>query len=496
MHKKLDVLYNVNKFQADIQHELKSIKLSPCELKQRHLIGYFVKIYVNNNHNFNFSHVNRLTSHFSEEEKISILSRIESCEFFLHETNDHIQLAAELFKFKYAKQIDFLEEILHENSDIYTLHNKYHNHTAFSGLHILLSFHSDASPLVTCCAKLFFEAPNDSHFQLLMAFYKLFNAHPSYSPPLNTSGDILSSSNPHSSIPALIATPVVQLANPTPTPSSYSPRSELLEITQPTSGNIALTIPIVVNNNPFSRSNSPLQVYPQAHEGQNLFSAYPPSIKSPELDHYPSSLPMYTNQNWNVPPNYTNYNLPPTNAPYHYPQQGRDFCSPPYSQQPFYQNPPYNNMYLPMTSYLPFQPSQQPPSIPNQPLQLPQTSITTPTPPPFSQQPLQLSGENSLLTPPPRAINQQEVFSHSTAERKDWELSHEEINLNKVIGTGSFGEVWLGEWQGNLVAVKKISAHHGAKLAENDIAAFKQEIEIMAYGFIFLPPSYFLLNIK
>ena len=39
-----------------------------------------------------------------------------------------------------------------------------------------------------------------------------------------------------------------------------------------------------------------------------------------------------------------------------------------------------------------------------------------------------------------------------------WEIHSQDVALERKIGTGSFGEVWTGRWQGITVAVKKINS--------------------------------------
>ncbi len=36
-----------------------------------------------------------------------------------------------------------------------------------------------------------------------------------------------------------------------------------------------------------------------------------------------------------------------------------------------------------------------------------------------------------------------------------WEIAAADVRLEELVGSGSFGEVWRGRWQGIMVAVKK-----------------------------------------
>ena len=52
------------------------------------------------------------------------------------------------------------------------------------------------------------------------------------------------------------------------------------------------------------------------------------------------------------------------------------------------------------------------------------------------------------------------------------------MKLSKVIGKGSCGEVWKGDWNGNPVAVKKIFR---ALLSDSALEEFKSESKILRY---------------
>jgi serine/threonine-protein kinase CTR1 len=57
-----------------------------------------------------------------------------------------------------------------------------------------------------------------------------------------------------------------------------------------------------------------------------------------------------------------------------------------------------------------------------------------------------------------------EALLASSPEKKSWLLSSKELKYEEVIGRGSFGEVWLANWRGKKVAVKKMQNGAGAIL--------------------------------
>lgn len=61
--------------------------------------------------------------------------------------------------------------------------------------------------------------------------------------------------------------------------------------------------------------------------------------------------------------------------------------------------------------------------------------------------------------------------------KEPWELDPTEIKLCEKIGSGSFGDVWRGEWAGIEVAVKKITK---ASITDKDIQSFRDEVDIMS----------------
>jgi len=82
---------------------------------------------------------------------------------------------------------------------------------------------------------------------------------------------------------------------------------------------------------------------------------------------------------------------------------------------------------------------------------------------------------------PASAISGSSSSSSSSAvkEKLLWELDSTEIVLERRIGSGASGEVWLGTWAGTKVAVKKLSK---VQLTESDLKSFEAEIDLMRYG--------------
>ena len=107
-----------------------------------------------------------------------------------------------------------------------------------------------------------------------------------------------------------------------------------------------------------------------------------------------------------------------------------------------------------------------------------------------------VAAELRQSAPPPSYSNHishdllqlQNPSNHLTAstpisrKREDWELDVSEITFTKKIGTGSFGEVWKGEWAGIVVAIKKISV---SQIGEKEKNAFREEINIMTFVYFY-----------
>ena len=74
------------------------------------------------------------------------------------------------------------------------------------------------------------------------------------------------------------------------------------------------------------------------------------------------------------------------------------------------------------------------------------------------------------------------LSTDKTQDLKDslesWDLTPKEIQLEKELGKGSFGVVYLGKLRGQMVAVKKLNKQ---SLDEKTMESFKTEIEIMRY---------------
>jgi len=85
---------------------------------------------------------------------------------------------------------------------------------------------------------------------------------------------------------------------------------------------------------------------------------------------------------------------------------------------------------------------------------------------------------NPLTLTGHQAANMPHMSPHPAPRRReDWELDPAEVVFQNKIGVGSFGEVWRGEWAGIDVAIKKVS---NAKIGPKEVAAFREEINIMA----------------
>jgi serine/threonine protein kinase len=71
-------------------------------------------------------------------------------------------------------------------------------------------------------------------------------------------------------------------------------------------------------------------------------------------------------------------------------------------------------------------------------------------------------------------VSASNILANLAAERKPWMLSSEELKYEAVIGNGSFGEVWLGQFRGKKVAIKKLT-----QLTQHNLGDFVREVNIM-----------------
>ena len=60
---------------------------------------------------------------------------------------------------------------------------------------------------------------------------------------------------------------------------------------------------------------------------------------------------------------------------------------------------------------------------------------------------------------------------HCYDTKDEWEVDRSHITFDQSLGDGHFGEVWLGQWKGNQVAVK---LYNSVKMKSEDF--FLQQI--------------------
>jgi hypothetical protein len=61
-------------------------------------------------------------------------------------------------------------------------------------------------------------------------------------------------------------------------------------------------------------------------------------------------------------------------------------------------------------------------------------------------------------------------------KQDDWEISYEDLDINNLLGTGSFGSVYRATWKGSEVAVKVMISERVTKEMEK---SFKDEVRVM-----------------
>lgn len=59
----------------------------------------------------------------------------------------------------------------------------------------------------------------------------------------------------------------------------------------------------------------------------------------------------------------------------------------------------------------------------------------------------------------------------------EWEIEYEEVELDKLVGKGGYGEVYRGVWRGTEVAIKKLLVQ---KMEKKHLKEFKHEINLMS----------------
>lgn len=108
-----------------------------------------------------------------------------------------------------------------------------------------------------------------------------------------------------------------------------------------------------------------------------------------------------------------------------------------------------------------------------------------------SQQPIRHYMTSSAPATPPHANQVQHstygfsVSQESTSKlevsnsaiREGFNILYHEIEFEKKIGAGAFGEVWKGEWAGTSVAIKKILK---VDISEDDLKEFATEILLIS----------------
>lgn len=144
------------------------------------------------------------------------------------------------------------------------------------------------------------------------------------------------------------------------------------------------------------------------------------------------------------------------------------------TQQQQQQQQMQQQRHVPLQQQMPLGLQMGLPGMPGNPLMPSHTPMAAGAPlamPTVPQAPLAASVPLGML--PPTSFNTTQATG---VQKEPWELDTSEVTLERKIGSGSFGEVWKGEWAGIEVAIKKISK---AGISDKELKAFREEIEIM-----------------
>jgi hypothetical protein len=70
-------------------------------------------------------------------------------------------------------------------------------------------------------------------------------------------------------------------------------------------------------------------------------------------------------------------------------------------------------------------------------------------------------------------------FGGATEEKEPWLVNFDEIRMDKLIGTGSFGDVYAASWSSKKVAAKKFIRQ---KITSQLVLEIRTECAILRYG--------------
>lgn len=79
-----------------------------------------------------------------------------------------------------------------------------------------------------------------------------------------------------------------------------------------------------------------------------------------------------------------------------------------------------------------------------------------------------------------RVLALKALKSVEEGHKKNYKIEYKEITLKTLVGTGNFGQVYLGEYRGTDVGVKKLK---NQKLSASELEQFNQEVATMVYVF-------------